>query len=209
MARLAIASSWFKLSTGRIVAEHAAVRGHDVRPVTDLEDIASLRTALLGADAVVLVPKRGDARRHTEQATRTVLREAARDGASPHVVLLSSFAVGHGPAHPLNRTSGALLPGRIAAERALRGSGLPYTVVRATWMTDDPPASHALTLSQEPYVDGMVARADIADTIVAAIESPGARRTTFALFNEPGEPLTDWAAAFARLRRDTDDEDLT
>lgn len=52
----------------------------------------------------------------------------------------------------------------------------------------------------------MVARADIAATLVAAVEIPAARATTFALYNEPGEPVADWAVAFARLRPDKDDQ---
>ncbi|MGW6566001.1 NAD(P)-binding oxidoreductase [Streptomyces sp. NPDC054975] len=209
-ARIAIASSGFKASTGRLVADHAAGRGHDVRFVADVEDAAALRTALRDADAVVLVPKRGDPLRHTEQATHLLLREAAGRPTPPQFVLLSSFAVGHGPAHPLNRTSAALLPSRIAAEQALRTGGVPYTIVRPTWMTDDPPGSHALTLSQHPRTDGMVSRADIAAAMIAAVEHPSARGTTFALFNEPGEPTADWDAAFARLRQDSSDsEDLT
>ncbi|MFE0105800.1 NAD(P)H-binding protein [Streptomyces sp. NPDC059009] len=202
MARIAIASAAHKASTGTITATHAASRGHDIRFIPDIEDTATLVPALHGADALILVPKRGDARRHTEHATHLLLREATRAPHPPQIVLLSSFAVGHGPAHPLNRTSTTLLPSRIAAEQALRTGGLPYTIVRPTWMTDDPPASHALTLTQHPHTDGMVARADIAATMVAAVEQPTARGTTFALYNEPGEPLTDWAAAFAGLHHD-------
>ncbi|NML52217.1 SDR family oxidoreductase [Streptomyces sp. R302] len=211
-ARIAVVSSGFRASTGRRVADHAAGRGHDVRFVDDVEDADALRTALYDADAVILVPKRGDPVRHTEHATRLLLAEAAARPAPPHLVLLSSFAVGHGPAHPLNRTAATLLPARIAAERALRSGPLPYTIVRPTWMTDDPPGSHALTLTQHPRTDGMISRADLAAAMVAAVEEPSARGTTFALFNEPGEPLADWDAAFTALRRDaegvdTDDAD--
>ncbi|MEU2505036.1 NAD(P)H-binding protein [Streptomyces sp. NPDC007863] len=204
-ARIAVVSSGFAASTGRRVADHAAGRGHDVRFVDDVEDAAALRTALRDADAVVLVPKRGDPVRHTEHATRLLLAEAAARPAPPHLVLLSSFAVGHGPAHPLNRTVATLLPARIAAERALRSGPAPHTIVRPTWMTDDPPGSHALTLTQDPRTDGMISRADLAAAMIAAVEEPSARGTTFALFNEPGEPLADWAAAFTGLRRDAPD----
>ncbi|GGR12918.1 NAD(P)H-binding protein [Streptomyces roseolus] len=206
-ARIAVVSSGFAASTGRRVAGHAAGRGHDVRFVDDVEDAAALRAALRDADAVVLVPKRGDPVRHTEHATRLVLAEAAVRPAPPHLVLLSSFAVGHGAAHPLNRTVATLLPARIAAERALRAGPAPHTIVRPTWMTDDPAGSHALTLTQHPRTDGMISRADLAAAMVAAVEEPSARGTTFALFNEPGEPLTDWDAAFAGLRRDAEGAD--
>jgi uncharacterized protein YbjT (DUF2867 family) len=206
VARIVVAASGYRGSTGLLVAGAARERGHDVVELTDLGDDSAVGRALTGADAIVLIPRRGNAWRHTHQAVRSLIAAAAPVGASPHLVLLSSFAVGHGPAHPLNRIDDALLPGRVAAEEELRAGGLPYTIVRPTWFTDDPPGSHALTFTQHPRPDGMVARADIAATLVAAVEIPAARSTTFALYNEPGEPAADWAAAFARLRPDTDDQ---
>lgn len=203
MARIAVAGSGLPGSTGRHVADHARSRGHQVVELAGLEDESALDRGLTGADGLVLIPLRGDARLHSEQAVRRAVDSAARLGTPLHVVLLSSFAVGHGPAHPLNRIDAALLPGREAAERILRGSGLPYTIVRPTWLTDDPPGAHALTLTQQPDTDGMLARSDLAAAMVAAIEH-GARDTTFALFNEPGEPITDWPAAFGRLARDSE-----
>ena len=114
-----------------------------------------------------------------------------------HIVLLTSFAVGYGPGHPMSRDGG-----HRDAENALRASGLPWTVVRPTWLTDDPAGAHAVTLTQEARPDGMLARADLAVALVAAVEEGDARRTTFALYNEPGCPRTDWPAAFAALAHD-------
>lgn len=175
--------------------------------LTDLRDREGVLAALAGADAVVLVPRRGNAWQHAHGAVVTLTAAAAAVRATPHLVLLSSFATGHGPMHPLNRTDPALLPGRTAAEREARSGRLPYTIVRPVWFSDDPAGSHALTFTQDPRTDGMIARADLAATLVAAAEEPAARGTTFALYNEPGPPLTEWAAAFAALRRDADDAD--
>ncbi|MEV7561377.1 NAD(P)-binding oxidoreductase [Streptomyces sp. NPDC048331] len=217
MARIVVVGSPYRAGSGRIIARTATDRGHTVRYVADLGDtdrpgdlgeLTDAATVLEGADAVVLVPRRGEARIHTERATRVLLEQVRRHRPGAHFVLFSSFAVGHGPAHPLNRIDDTLLPARVAAEHLVRTGGLPYTIVRPTWMTDDPPGSHALTFSQHPYGDGMVARSDMAAAIVAAIEEPAARCTTFSLFNEPGAPVADWAAAFAALRRDDAQEEL-
>jgi uncharacterized protein YbjT (DUF2867 family) len=81
----------------------------------------------------------------------------------------------------------------------VRESGPPWTIVRPTWLTDDPPGAHAITLTQDPHADGMLARSDLAATVVAAVEEPLARGKTFAAFNEPGERSEDWEAAFAAL----------
>lgn len=202
MSRVLIAASGLPGSLGLYVTDIAAARGHDVARLTTLDDGPALREQLAGAAAVVLVPKRGDQHRHAHQATRALVTAARDLRSQPHLLLLSSFAVGHGPSHPLNRIDDALLPGRIAAERTLRSSGLPYTIVRPTWFTSDPPGEYAITLTQHERTDGMVSRADLATVLVSAIEHPAARGTTFSVFNEPGEPPAAWADSFARLRPD-------
>jgi uncharacterized protein YbjT (DUF2867 family) len=181
--------------TGRLVIVRARRRGHRVRTLRALDDAPAVAGALRGANAVVLIPDRGDPERHAHRAARTLVTAAH---GRPHLLLVSSFAVGHGPRHAFNRVMGTL-PAMLAAEDALRASGLPYTIVRATWLTDDPPGSHALTLTQDPAADGMLSRADLAATLVAAIEDPAARGTTFAAFNQPGARARHWARAFAGL----------
>jgi uncharacterized protein YbjT (DUF2867 family) len=185
--------------TGRLVMRYAGRRGHRVRRLPEVAEPA----AVAGADAIVLVPLAGDAERHAHGAAQAVVAAARRHARRAHLLLVSSFGVGYGPAHPFNRAVG-LLPGMAAAEEALRDSGLPYTIVRPTWLTDDPRAAHALTFSQDPHTDGMLSRADLADALVAAIERPAARSTTFSLFNEPGGSARNWEREFARLIPDPD-----
>jgi uncharacterized protein YbjT (DUF2867 family) len=180
--------------TGRLVARRLRRRGHRVRRLLALDDPATTAAAVRGAQAIVLVPRRGDTGR---AAAARALIAAADPGA--HLLLVSSFAVGHGAAHPFTRLIG---PGLGAAEDALRASGRPYTIVRPAWLTDDPPGAHALTFTQDPQADGMLARADLAATLVAAVEHAGARGTTFTAFNEPGSPGRRWVSAFARLEAD-------
>jgi uncharacterized protein YbjT (DUF2867 family) len=185
--------------TGHLVAEVGLRRGHRVRALDPLDDRATVADAVRDARAIVLIPKRGDAECHAHGAVRTLIAAARQHAPAAHLLLVSSFAVGYGPAHALNRIT-AGLPGRLAAERALRGSGLAWTVVRPTWLTDDPGCLYAVSLTQDPRTDGMLARADLAAALVAAIEHPAARGKTFALFNEPGEPPHDWARVFAGLK---------
>jgi uncharacterized protein YbjT (DUF2867 family) len=187
--------------TGELVAGIARQRGRRVRSLDALDDPGTVADAVRNARAIVLIPKRGDAERHAHAAVRTLTITARRLAPAAHLLLVSSFAVGHGPAHPFNRVT-ASLPGRLAAERALRASGLPWTIVRPTWLTDDPPGAHAISLTQDPWPDGMLARADLAATLVAAAEHPLARGKTFALFNEPGQTTHDWASVFAGLAPD-------
>jgi uncharacterized protein YbjT (DUF2867 family) len=197
VARVVVAAAG---RTGSLVARFARRRGHEVRGLQRLDDARAVTEAVRGADAVVLIPRSGDAERHAHAAAVSLTETARRLAPGSHIVLVTSFAVGHGAAHPLNRF--ASLPGRRAAERTVRASGLPWTIVRPTWLTDDPPGAHAVTLTQDPYADGMLARADLAAALVAAVEQPAAHRKTFALFNQPGEPADDWATAFAALAPD-------
>jgi putative NAD(P)-binding protein len=127
-------------------------------------------------------------------------RSCSSPAAGAHLVLVTSFAVGHGDAHLLNRI--VSLSGRRAAECTVRASGVSWTILRPTWLTDDPRGAHAVTLTQDRYADGMLSRADLAAAIVAAVEQPSARYKTFAVFNQPGEPPDDWATAFAALAPD-------
>jgi uncharacterized protein YbjT (DUF2867 family) len=187
--------------TGRLVAEIARRGGHRVRALDALDDSGTVGDAVRDARAIVLIPKPGDAERHAHAAVRTLTVAAHHRGPAAHLLLVSSFAVGHGRAHPFNRVT-ASLHGRLAAERALRASGLAWTIVRPTWLTDDPEGAHAVSVTQDPTSDGMLARADLAAALVAACEQPLARGKTFALFNEPGEPPRDWAPLFADLAPD-------
>jgi uncharacterized protein YbjT (DUF2867 family) len=144
--------------TGRLVRQLARCRGHRVVE----ED----------PDAAVLIPGRSE---RADEALQALL---ARVAPGTRVLLVSSFAVGQ-PEHPFNRFTRGL----PAAEALLRASGRPFTIVRATWLTDDPPGAHAVTVTRDDHVDGMLSRADLAEALVDALEQPPGE--TFALFNEP------------------------
>jgi uncharacterized protein YbjT (DUF2867 family) len=194
MALLAVAAAG---RTGKLVAELARRRRHRVRELECPDDPPAIVDGAVRADALVLIPRGGVADSDAHDASLALIAAARRVAPSPHLILVTSFAVGHGSGHPLNRV--ASLPSRRDAERAVRESGLSWTIVRPTWLTDDPPGAHAITLTQDPYADGMLARSDLAATLVAAVDEPLARGKTFAAFNQPGERSEDWEAAFAAL----------
>jgi uncharacterized protein YbjT (DUF2867 family) len=103
-------------------------------------------------------------------------------------------------AHALNTPD--RLRDRCYAEDLVRHSGVPYTIVRPTWLTSDPPGGYAITLTQDPWADGMIARADLAEVCLAAIAQPAARGKTFAVFAEPGPATKPWSRRFASLDPD-------
>jgi NAD(P)H-binding len=185
--------------TGALVASLARGRGHEVR-VADAPGCGHcLRVAIAGAAAVVLVPMRGT--ESVAAQAHAVLEACPEASASaPHVVLVSGFSAGHGLAHALNTPE--RLTDLLSAERMVRSSGRSYTILRPTWLTNDPPGRYRLTLTQEPWADGMIPRADLARICLAAIAEPSARGKTFAAFAEPGPSPTRWARLFAALTAD-------
>jgi uncharacterized protein YbjT (DUF2867 family) len=186
------------LGTGRELARQAGAAGREVRLVDDPERDGSLGAAIDGSGAVAIIPARtvGSLAAHVQ----TILATIGDRAIGPQIVLVTGFSIGHGLAHALNTPD--RLTDRRRAEALVRRSGLPYTIVRPTWLTDDPPGGYAVTLTQDPYVDGMIARADLAAVCLAAATEPAARGTTFALFAQPGTAPRSFAPLFSLLRRD-------
>jgi uncharacterized protein YbjT (DUF2867 family) len=116
------------------------------------------------------------------------------------VVLVSGFSVAHGLGHALNTPE--RLEDLLTAEQVVRCSGRRYTIVRPTWLTSDPAGRYALTLTQDPWADGMIPRADLARVCLAALDEPHARGKTFAVFVQPGPGPARWGAMFAPLVAD-------
>jgi uncharacterized protein YbjT (DUF2867 family) len=181
--------------TGRVLAEQARAAGHEVRVVDEREHAGELRRAVTAAGAVAIIPARGVA---SLSAQVHAVLAAALD--TPHVILITGFSIGHGMAHALNTPE--RLRDRRAAEDLLRGSGLPYTIVRPTWLTSDPPGHYAITLTQDPLADGMIGRADLAAVCLAAVAEPASRGKTFAVFSQPGAAPLSWSPLFSGLRSD-------
>ena len=147
----------------------------------------------------MLVPARGA--ESVAALARAVVGACLAWGArTPHVVLISGFSVGHGLAHSLNTPE--RLEDLLTAEQVVRSSGRSYTIVRPTWLTTDPAGRYALTLTQDPWADGMIPRADLARVCLAAIDEPQAQGKTFAAFAEPGPAPASWAPMFAALAAD-------
>ena len=186
------------LATGRELAYQAGAAGREVRLVDEPGNGAELQAALRGAAAVAIIPARTVASLAAQ--VQTVLDAIDDPARGPQIVLVTGFSIGHGVAHALNTPE--RLADRRRAEALVRRSGVPYTIVRPTWLTSDPPGHYAVALTQDPHADGMIARADLASVCLAAITEPAARGTTFAVFAQPGAPPRRWTAVFADLRRD-------
>lgn len=168
----------------------------------DITRSDSIAEAMRGVDWVVLVVESamnddGSPNSPTavhDQGTANVIAAAADD---VHVVMVSQIYITRPEAFP---TAADVIAARGRGEQALRDSALAYTIVRPSWLTDDPGGRQALRLDQGDTGDGQVARADVAEAAAQALTHPEARGKTFELYGEPGESPTDWAPLFAGLR---------
>ena len=91
----------------------------------------------------------------------------------------------------------------------MRVSGLPYTIVRPGWFDYNKADEHRLVLLQGDRrhagdsSDGVIARHQIAEVLVASLISDEALRKTFELVATQGQAQPDLDAEFARLDADS------
>jgi uncharacterized protein YbjT (DUF2867 family) len=90
----------------------------------------------------------------------------------------------------------------------VRASGLPYTIVRPGWFDYNEPDQEQLVMLQgdrrwagDPS-DGVVSRAQIAQTLVASLTSNAADHKTFELVAESGPRQDDLDSLFEALQPD-------
>ena len=164
--------------TGRRVAERLAARGGKVRaagrsavPRFDWDDPATWPAALFGTDAVYVVHP-----------------ELALPGAAEAIRSFAALALSTG-ARRLVLLSRRGEEGSAMAEQALRESGADWTIVRASWLSQDFSEGRqqaavarglvALPARQvgEPFVDA----GDVADVAVEALTGDGHRGRVYEL----------------------------
>jgi uncharacterized protein YbjT (DUF2867 family) len=207
-------------SIGHFVVEEALGKGFAVRAlvrdsrkarrlfpdaeivVGDLTRPDTLANAVGGVDSIVFTHGTyggdAEAERVDYGAVRNVL--AALGARSVRIALMTAIGVTdrRTDAHDWKRRG----------ERLVRRSGLPYTIVRPGWFDYNKPDEHRLVLLQgdrrqagDPS-DGVVARRQIAEVLVASLTSNGALRKTFELVATRGPAPDDLESLFARLDAD-------
>lgn len=137
----------------------------------DATDRAAVSEAMNGGDAVISVlGARGPV---MAEATRAIV-DAAKQKGPERVVMLSSFAVARDRLTPvsklLTRTAmGSQIKDKAAGEEVLRASGLDWTIVYATKLTNGPrteprvvPESRKVGMLQK------ISRADVASFLLQA-----------------------------------------
>jgi hypothetical protein len=105
----------------------------------------------------------------------------------------------------LNLWKGNTLIWRRRAEAEIRASGLEYTVIRTGVLLNRPGGQHRIEVTQHPLPLSLryrIARADVAQIFLAAIDHPRASRATFeAVWGQRGTPDA-WNRLLDRLHAD-------
>jgi uncharacterized protein YbjT (DUF2867 family) len=207
-------------SIGHLVVAAAIRKGHGVRAlvrnaqkarrlfpdaevvVGDFTSQDALADAVDAVDAIVFTHgtygRNAEAERVDYGGVRNLL--AALGGRSVRVALMTAIGVTdrRTDAHDWKRRG----------ERLVRSSGLPYTIVRPGWFDYNKPDEHRLVLLQgdrrqagDPS-DGVIARRQIAEVLVASLTSEGALRKSFELVATQGPAQHDLESMFAALETD-------
>jgi len=206
-------------SIGRHVVAEASRRGHTVRALTrdqsrgrgfgsfaevvvgDLTRPETLTAAVAGVEAVVFTHGAAYGSDGLEAidygGVRNVL--AAIGDRPVRIALMTAIGVtGRGALHDWKRRS----------ERLVRASGHDYTIVRPGWFDyNDADQEHLHFLQGDTRhagspADGVAARSQIAQVLVASVTSAAAARKTFELVAERGPAQTDLEPLFTALSAD-------
>ena len=214
-------------SIGRLVVDEAIRQGHTVRAlvrdqrrgsqlsshaaviVGDLTRPETLAPAVDGVDAIVFTHgSDGGGKTGTERVdyggVRNVL--AALHGRSARIVLMTAIGVTNREGAYNQQT--AAHDWKRRAERLVRVSGLPYTIVRPGWFDYNKPEEHQLVVLQGDRrhagdsSDGVIARGQLAQVLVGSLTAESALRKTFELVATKGAAQQDLAPLFASLDAD-------
>jgi uncharacterized protein YbjT (DUF2867 family) len=176
-------------ATGVQVVEQALATGHQVTALArsaasltltkpnlhvvqgDAIDRAVVSQAFKGADAVISVlGARGPV---IAEATRAVVAAAEQAGPD-RIVMLSSFAVARNRLKPVSKlvtrmAMGSQIKDKIAGEEVLRASGLDWTIVYATLLTNGPKTEpRVVPETEEVGMSQRISRADVGSFLLQA-----------------------------------------
>lgn len=213
-------------SVGRHVIEEALRRGHAVRAlvrsrakaagfpaqaeivVGELTQPDTLAPAVAGVDAIVFTHGsnggKADTRAIDYGGVCNVL--LALRGRRVRIALMTAIGVTDRTGAYNRRTEAHDWKRR--SERLVRASGNAYTIVRPGWFDYNDATQHRLVMLQGDTrhagtpADGVIARRQIAEVLVAGLTLDEARNKTFELVAETGAAPKDLAPLFAAVTAD-------
>lgn len=210
-------------SIGRLVVKDLLEAGYKVRALVrnakkadlpedaelfegQLTDPATLKGLTEGVDGVVFTQGGSMLRIRAVDYGGTVNVLRAFGKRRPWVVLMTAVSVTARDGAYNRLTHSADWKRR--AERLVRASGLPYTIVRPGWFDCNKPDEQKIIwrhgdkfVSGTPK-DGAISREEIAKTLTASLFNPLAQGKTFEIVAEKGPATTDFDALFKDIPSD-------
>jgi putative NADH-flavin reductase len=143
--------------------------------VGDVRSVDDLRKALHGQDAVISTLGTGlNGRQNLIEGSTRALLEAMPSAAVNRLVMLSTFA-----ASPSYKATGimklasvvmrGIVADKTAGETVLKHSGLDWTIVYATRLTDEPRTGTKRTVEGTLTDVGTISRGDVADALISSL----------------------------------------
>ncbi len=173
--------------------EKAADLGVEVRRA-DYEDEASLDAALKGVDTLLLISSSEVGKRAAQHYN---VIEAAKKNGVKRIVYTSLLRADTSPL--------SLAAEHAETEKQLKASGIPYTILRNGWYTENytgslegAVAAGALIGSAGEGRIASAARADYAEAAVAVLTTPGHDGKTYELAGDDSFSLAELAAAVSK-----------
>lgn len=150
----------------------------------DVEQPETLHKALLGVDGVHISlaggPKPEDYERIEHQGTANVAKAAAAVGVQ-RITYLSGFSV-----NETNRTKNYQTAAKFGAETAVKASGIPYTIFRATWFMESLPLfiqnNRATVVGKQEAPLRWLAAQDYARMVSKAYKTPETENKTLYIY---------------------------
>lgn len=210
--------------TGRLIVERLLERGLPVRAlvrdaakggevipahvpqfVGDVRHGDTLAEPLAGAGAVVIATCStaeggNDAETVDYYGTSNLIQRAAEAGVDLIVFVSTIYATRPEHYQDVEPTS---LGWKARAEEVIRGSRVPYCIVRSGWLTDGE-GGEPLAVSQGDVAEGRIARSDLAEVCTQLLSIPEARGKTFEVVATPARQPASLASAVGGLAPDAE-----
>jgi NAD(P)H dehydrogenase (quinone) len=160
----------------------------------DYDRPETLESALSGVDTLLLISSSEVGKRATQHHN---IIEAAKKASVKRIVYTSLL---HADTSPLN-----LAAEHVATETELKASGIPYTILRNGWYTENYSASIPGAIAGGAFLgsasDGKISsatRADFAEAAVSVVTREGHEGKTYELAGDNSWTLSDLAAEISR-----------
>jgi uncharacterized protein YbjT (DUF2867 family) len=208
--------------TGRLIVGRLLERGVSVRAlvrdaakgdevlrsevpqfVADVRRVETLMEPMAGVSAVIIATCSSAERDNNAEmvdyfGTRNLIEQAAAADVELVVFISTIYASRSEHYQDVEPTS---LGWKARAEEVIRGSGIPYCIIRSGWLTDGG-GGEPLAVSQGDTAEGHISRADLANVCTQLLFVPEARGKTFEVVAAPTVQASSLASAVTALTPD-------